>query len=96
MGMPRHTSAVDDPDGLGLGVAEGAGADVVGCGDREPDVVGCGDREPDGETRADAVRPGLAEPCGCGAGMRLGETSGLVVTDATAVRCRAFLRAVTR
>jgi hypothetical protein len=77
---------VADADGLGLGVGEGAAADVVGCVDGEPD----------GGTRADVDRPGLAEPCGCGACTRLGETSGPVVTGAeSATGCRALLRAVT-
>ena len=84
MTTPGHTSAVGEADGLGLGVGDGAGADVVGCGDGEADR---GTRALDGL--------GLAEPCGCRAGMRLGETAGLVVARAAAVmRCLASLRAV--
>ena len=82
---PRHTLAVPEADGLGLGVGDGVGADVVGRGDGERD----------GDTRADLDRPDLADPRGCCAGMRLGETSGLVATGAESLeRWRASLRAL--
>jgi hypothetical protein len=85
MSTPRHTLAVPEADGLGLGVGDGAGADVVGRGDGERDSG----------TRADVDRSGLAEPCGCCTGMRLGETSGLVVAGSESlVRSRMLLRAV--